>query len=92
MQCDVGVIQVNPECHALGHLSPSLLIGPDTRSTFLVELGHAKLFDGFVAHQIEALLHFDLHGQSVGVPATFSLDEVAFHRLPAADQILVGSS
>ena len=88
----VGVVKVHPVRHAFRHFTPGLFVGPDGFTAGVVEGLHAKGFDLLVRHQVEALLHFDFHRQTVGVPAAFSLNNEALHRLPAADEVLVGPS
>ena len=61
VQCDVWVIEINPERHALSHLSPSLFIGPNTVATFFVKFGHTEGFNRFVAHQIKTFLDLNFH-------------------------------
>ena len=62
VQGHVGVVEVNPVGHALGHLTPGRFVGPHRFSTSLVEFRHAVGFNGFVAHQIKALLDFNFNG------------------------------
>ena len=92
VQRHVGVVQIHPVRHAFGHFPPSGFVRPHRFSAGLVELGHPELFNGFVAHQIEPLLHLDFDREAVGVPATFSLDQKSFHGLPTAHEIFVGPS
>ena len=92
VQCDVWVVEIDPVCHAFGHLSPSALVRPNTFTASIVEGLHPEFFDGFVAHQIESLLNFNFDRKPVRIPATFSLDKKTFHGLPATNEILVGSS
>ena len=89
---DVGVVEVNPVGHALGHLSPGGFVGPNGFPAGLVKLRHAEGFNRFIAHQIKSLLDFNFHGKAVGVPTAFSLDQEALHGLPAAYEVLVGAS
>ncbi len=92
MQGDVRVVEVHPIRHALGHRSPGRLVRPHRFAAGLVEVVHAVRFDRFVAHQVHALLNFDLHRKAVGVPAAFSFNLESLHRFPAADEVLVGAS
>ena len=92
MKRHIWVVQIDPVRHTFGHFSPGCLVGPDRFSTGLVEGVHSKGFDLFIAHEVQTLLDFDLNGQAVSVPATLSFDEETLHGLPAAYEILVGSS
>ena len=92
VQGHVGVVEVNPVRHAFGHLSPGGFVRPNGFSAGLVELRHAKGFDGLVAHEIQSLLHLDFNREAVGVPSAFSLHEKPFHRFPSADEVFVGPS
>ena len=92
VQCDVWVVEVDPVCHAFGHLSPSGFVRPDAFTASIIEGLHSEFFDGFVAHQIESLLNFNFDRKTVRIPTTFSLDKKPFHGLPTANEILVGSS
>ena len=85
VQCHIRIIQINPECHTFSHLSPGLLIGPDTIAAFFVKFGHTECFNRFITHQIEALLNLNFNWQPMGVPPTFSLDEVTLHSLPSTN-------
>ena len=58
----------------------------------MVEFRHPEVFDGFVAHQVKAFLHFDLYGQAVCVPTALAFNEEPFHCFPSTDEVLVGSS
>ena len=88
----VRVVEVHPVRHALRHFTPGLFVSPHGFTARVVEGLHAKGFDLFVGHQVKPLLHLNFHGQAVGVPAALSLDHEALHRLPPADEVLVGPS
>ena len=89
VQRDVGVVEINPEGHPLGHLAPGVLVSPDALLALIVELLHAEFQNRLVAQQIEPLLHLYLHRQTMGVPSALALHEMPLHRLPTTDEILV---
>ena len=84
-------VKVDPVSHALGHLTPCALVGPNAFSTRVVESLHSERFNRLIAHQIQSLLDFDFDRQTVRIPSTFPLDKESLHRLPPAHEILVGS-
>ncbi len=86
----VGVLQVHPEGHALGQGFPLVQVLPDRLLAHLVEASHAVLLDLGLAGEPQALLHLQLHGQAVGVPAPFAQDVVALHGLVAGEHVLEG--
>ena len=92
VQSDIWIIEIHPERHTLSHLSPSLLIGPDTVAALLIEFRHPKGLNCLIAHQIQSLLNFDFNRQTMGIPATLAFDKVALHCLPPTYEIFVGSS
>src|SRR5690554_1609750 len=88
IQCYIGIIEIDPVTHHLGHLSPFLLIIEDRFLAFLAELLHTILFNGIFIIQAELLLHLYLDRQAVSIPSCLTFYFITLHRLVAADSIL----
>ncbi len=87
VECDVRIVHIDEEAHALGHVAPHSFIGEDGLLALLVERLDAVLFDVLLAAHAELLFDFDLDRQTVGVPAGLTVDLVALHGLVAADAV-----
>ena len=70
--CDVRVVHIDPVSHAVGHLFPFALVLPYRLFTLFYEGLYAVLLYLLFAVQPERFFHFELDGQSVGVPARLS--------------------
>ena len=92
VQGDVWIVEIDPIGHTFSHFTPRTFIGPNAFSARIIKRLHTELFNRFIAHQIESLLHFDFNRKAVCIPSTFSFDKETFHRLPSTDKVLVGSS
>ena len=85
---DVGVVEIHPVTDAGGHLLPVADVAEDARHAPLDERAHPVFLDPGVAADAEFLLHLDLHGQAVGVPAGDPLGVAAPHGLEAREDVL----
>ena len=85
---DVRVLHVRPEGDALGQFLEIADVAVDALAAFGVELGDAVGLDLGLGAEAELLLHLDLDGQAVGVPARLAGHAVAAHRLVAREQVL----
>ena len=88
-QGGVGVLQVHPVGDALGKGLPLLLVGEDGLAAGLVEALNAVGLNLPLALEAELLLHLQLHGKPVGVPACPPGRVVAPHGLVAGEEVLV---
>jgi len=86
----VGVVQVHPEGDPLGHASPGAFVGHHRLPALPVEGLDPILLDRLLAREAQALLHLDLHRQSVAIPTSLAANPEALHRLVAGEQVLVG--
>jgi hypothetical protein len=85
---DVGVLQVEPEADALGHLVPVLDVLEHVVAAQGVEAGDAVVLDLLLVGEPEPALDRDLDRQAVRVPAALAVDAVTLHRLEAREQVL----
>ena len=85
---DVGVLHVRPEGDALREFLEVAHMAIDALATLRVELGDAVGLDLRLGAQPQLLLHLDLDGQAVRVPAGLAGHAVAPHRLVAREQVL----
>ena len=91
IQRDIGVIHVSHISHAVGHIRPHIGIGENRFAALFVEFLDTVSFDILLAGESELLFYFDLDRESVGIPAAFSLDLIALHRLVTVDGVLQSS-
>ncbi len=84
----VGVAGVDPVAHPLGHLLERVDVPQHGLAAPGVELGDAVGLDVLLAGEAELLLHGELDGQAVAVPAGLPVDEVALHGLEAGEDVL----
>src|SRR5687768_4441210 len=87
---DVRLVVIEPEPDSLAHLFPVGLVSPDAFPAESVELLDADLLDLLLAADAELLLHLDLNGESVRVPAGTPCDVKSLHRAMAGEQVLDG--
>ena len=85
---DVGGVHVGPEGDAFGQLLPVAHVAPHAFAALGVEGGDAVGLDVGLGAQAEFLLHLDLDGQAVGVPAGLAGHAVAAHGLVAGEEVL----
>ena len=85
---DVGMLHVHPVADAVAHLFPLALVLPDGLLALLDEGLDAVFFDVLLTVHAEGLLHFELDGQPVRVPARLAQDVFALHRLIAREDLL----
>ena len=88
---DVGMLQIDPECHTLGEPLPVFDVLLGGGATAAVELLDAEVLDLLFATETKLLLDLDLDGQAVGVPAAAPLAIVALHDLVAREDVLEGT-
>ena len=84
----VGLRGVDPEAHPLGHLLERVDVSHHRLATAGVELRHAERLDVGLAVEPQLLLHGDLDGQAVAVPAGTPRDVVALHGAVAGEDVL----
>ena len=84
----VGVFHVDPVTYALAHLLPFVLILENGFLALIVKRLNPVSFDLFFAVETELFFHFEFHGKSVRIPARFSQNVPALHRLKARDNVL----
>jgi hypothetical protein len=84
----VGVVEVDPERDALRQPVPVLEELHDRLAALGVELRDAVALDVVLGLEPELLLHGDLDGQPVAVPAALALDVAAAHGLVAREDVL----
>ena len=84
----VGLREVDPVAHPLGHLGEGVDVAYDALAAAGVELGDAVRLDLALDPEAELLLHGQLDGQAVAVPAGLARDVVALHRPVAREQVL----
>ena len=85
---EVGVVEVHPVPHPLGHRPPLLLVGVDAVEARLIELGDAVGLDLLLAGEPEPLLDLDLDRQPMRVPPRLARHVVAAHRPVAGEEVL----
>ena len=84
----VGVLEVDPVPDPLGQRVPVLEELEHRLAALLVELGDSVALDVPLALEPEFLLHRDLDGQAVAVPAALALDGVAAHGAVTGEDVL----
>ncbi len=88
----VGAIHVDPVAHAPGHLGELVHMPQDGLATAGIELRDAVGLDVLLSREAELLLHGQLDGQAVTVPAGLSRNVVALHRPVAGEDVLEDAS
>ena len=84
----VRIIHVRPETNGTGEILPHPLVFPYTFLALPDKGIKSVLFDLFLAVKSQFLLHFQFNGKSMGIPACFSGNHVAFHGTVSWDHIL----
>ncbi len=84
----VRAVGVDPEADPLGEALPLVEIGEHRLAAQGVEFGDAVGLDLGLARNAEPLLHLELDGQAVAVPAPAPIDETAPHGLEAGEDVL----
>ena len=82
------MLHIQPKPNAPCEIFPFFLELPYRSLTFLVELRYAVLFNIFFRLQSQFLLNLQFDGESMGIPAGFSLHQKTAHSLVAAYHIL----
>ena len=89
---DIGVLHIRPVANTFGKALPLIFILPDTLFAFLDKVLHAICFDLFLTIQPQLLFHFQLYGQTMGIPARFTQYVVAIHRFIAREEVFNAAS
>ncbi len=84
----VGVLEVDPVAHPVGHLRELADVAQHRLTAAGVELGDSERLDVLLAGEAELLLDGELDGKAVAVPAGLPLDVVALHRAEAGEDVL----
>ena len=84
----VGLVEVHPVAHALGHRGERRDVAQRGLLARRVELRDAVLLDVALAREAELLLHRELDREAVAVPAGATRDAVAPHRLEPREEVL----
>ena len=85
---NIRIIHISPETNGTGEILPHSLVFPDTLFTFGDERIQTILLDLLFSIQTQKLLNLQLYRQSVGIPACFSRNIVAFHGTVSRNHIL----
>ncbi len=84
----VGLRQVDPVAHPLGEPLELVHVPQHALAAPVVEGRHAVRLDVLLAGEAQLLLHGQLHGQAVAVPAGAPRDRAAAHRLEPREEVL----
>jgi len=84
----VRVVQVDPVAHPLGHLAERLHVAQHGLAALGIELRNAVRLDVALAREAQLLLHGELDGEAVAVPAGLPVDHEALHGLEAREDVL----
>ena len=84
----VGVVHVDPVAHPLGEFAEGVDVTGDRLAALGVEGFDTVLLDVWFSGESQLLLHGELHGESVAVPAGLAVDVVAAHGAVARKDIL----
>jgi hypothetical protein len=84
----VGVVEIDPEPQLLGEALPLLGVTEDALETATDEGLHPVLDDRILPGDAELLLHLDLDGEAVGVPARSAGHVEAAHGLVTGEDVL----
>src|SRR6185312_1427662 len=92
VQGQVGVLEIHPEAHSLGHRLPVGDVSQDRIAAQGDESCDADFFlDAALVEYPQRLLYFVLDRQAVCVPTRSALTVKAAHRLIAGEQVLEGA-
>ncbi len=85
----IGLVEIHPEAHALGHLLPVADVAHDRLAAAARELGDTDfLFDFLLVENAKLFLYLVLNGEPVRVPARFTRHVISAHRLVARKNVL----
>ena len=84
---DIRVIEVHPIAHLLRQIRPFLGVLHHLLAASGVVLVHANLLTDILFGNPKHLLHAQLHGQTMRIPARLALHLIPLHRLVAAEGI-----
>ncbi len=84
----VRVLEVGPVAHARRELFEGVGVTGHRLAALRVELGDAVRLDVLLAGETQLLLHRQLHGQAVAVPAGLAAHVVAPHGAEAGEDVL----
>ena len=87
----VGLVEVDPVAHALGHRGEGADVLERRLAAGGVELGDAVALDVALGREAELLLHGELHRQPVAVPAGPTRHVVPAHRPEPGEEVLEGA-
>ena len=79
---------MDPETEPFGQPLPLFHVAPDTLLALVNERFDAVRFDLLFGMDSQFLADFNLHGQTVRIPARFPLAQVAAHRAVAGKDVL----
>ena len=85
---DVGIVHIHPEANGAGEAFPHALVLPDALFTLLDERLQTVFLDLLLAVQTQLLLHLQLDGETVGIPARLTGNHLALHGAVAGNHIL----
>ncbi len=84
----VGVVQIAPVGHPLGHPGEVGDVAQHRLAAAGVELGDAEVLDVALAGEAQLLFHGEFDGQAVTVPTGAARDVEAAHRAEAGEEVL----
>ncbi len=84
----VGVVQIAPVAHALGHPGEVGDVTQHRLAAAGIELGDAEVLDVALAGETQLLFYGELDGQAVAVPAGAARNMKAPHRAEAGEEVL----
>ena len=87
-ECHIGVVNVHPECDALGELFPFDDVAKNRGPAHFVEFCDAVFFDLALVVEAELLFDRDFHRQTVRVPSAPPQTIKSIHHLVAREHIL----
>ena len=85
------MVHICPEAYCIGEILPHTLVLPDTFLTFINKGSQTILLNLLFSIQSKKLFHFQLYGQSVGIPAGLSRYHIALHGTVSGNHILDGT-
>ena len=88
----VGVVEIDPVAHPLGHLGERMHVALHRLATAGIERLDAERLDIGLAVEAELLLHRELDGQAVTIPARLTIDAVALHGTKAREDVFEDAS
>jgi hypothetical protein len=92
VQCEIGILEVDPKTHALGHGLPVGDVAQHRCATLRREVRDADLLlDALLVEDAELFLDLVLDRQTVRVPTGFARTMEPAHRLVARIKVLEGA-